>query len=264
MRKKAAAAARHHLPLAALPAGQARARRRRRRVSCAMSVARSHPPTAPHATPVRVTFLGALGRKTSALPRCTSHVSRRPDSRRLRSSIPADRTALALHMVPRRDAPSERRPDAGGADDRRRDHRHPRHGRGLHVHASSSARRGRARCPRVRRAQAPKQEQFHLEHDEYLPTGADDTDFFPTADPGREPQLTIVDSAVPPDPAGPSIPGRRGRPSRSTPARRRSTAATSRSPAPPATPPTSAPSPAPHRSASAAPRCRCPAATGST
>ena len=54
-----------------------------------------------------------------------------------------------------------------------------------------------------------RQQAFYLENDEYLRTGADDTDFFPTASaPGKEPQTyDLALSAVPPAPQDTKFPG---------------------------------------------------------
>jgi len=54
-----------------------------------------------------------------------------------------------------------------------------------------------------------RQQAFYLENDEYLMTGADDTDYFPSATaPGKEPQTYDLSlSAVPPAPQDAKFPG---------------------------------------------------------
>jgi prepilin-type N-terminal cleavage/methylation domain-containing protein len=53
-----------------------------------------------------------------------------------------------------------------------------------------------------------RQEQFHLEHNEYLSTAGSDTDFFPTDDPGKDAvALDLNDSAAPPAPQDADYPG---------------------------------------------------------
>jgi prepilin-type N-terminal cleavage/methylation domain-containing protein len=54
-----------------------------------------------------------------------------------------------------------------------------------------------------------RQQAFHLENDEYLSTGADDDDYFPTATaPGKEAQTyDLALSAVPPAPQDAKFPG---------------------------------------------------------
>jgi len=52
-----------------------------------------------------------------------------------------------------------------------------------------------------------RQEQFHLEHSQYLTTGDDDDSLFPTDDPGRDAiALDVTASPVPPDPQGTEFP----------------------------------------------------------
>jgi type II secretory pathway pseudopilin PulG len=53
-----------------------------------------------------------------------------------------------------------------------------------------------------------RQQQFHLEHEQYLSTGATDNDYFPTDDPpGKSAQLfDITASDVPPVPQGTDFP----------------------------------------------------------
>jgi prepilin-type N-terminal cleavage/methylation domain-containing protein len=54
-----------------------------------------------------------------------------------------------------------------------------------------------------------KQQAFHLENEEYLSTGADDDDYFPTASaPGDDPQAyDLTASSVPPSPQDVKYPG---------------------------------------------------------
>ena len=54
-----------------------------------------------------------------------------------------------------------------------------------------------------------REQQFHLEFEEYLSTGANDTDFFPSAPPpGSTPQsFTVSSSPVPPAPQDTKFPG---------------------------------------------------------
>ena len=54
-----------------------------------------------------------------------------------------------------------------------------------------------------------RQQAFYLENDEYLMTGADDTDYFPTATaPGKEPQTyDLATSSAPPAPQDVKFPG---------------------------------------------------------
>ena len=53
-----------------------------------------------------------------------------------------------------------------------------------------------------------REQQFHLEHEQYLSTGATDDDYFPTDDPpGKESQTyNIASSDVPPAPQGTEFP----------------------------------------------------------
>lgn len=52
-----------------------------------------------------------------------------------------------------------------------------------------------------------RQEQFALEHNEYLPTGSGDDELFPSFNPGRDPvNLVLADSPVPPEPYGTEYP----------------------------------------------------------
>jgi prepilin-type N-terminal cleavage/methylation domain-containing protein len=52
-----------------------------------------------------------------------------------------------------------------------------------------------------------REEQFHLENDEYLTTGASDDALYPTTDPGRD-TVTVNNAAtpIPPDPQGTKYP----------------------------------------------------------
>ena len=54
-----------------------------------------------------------------------------------------------------------------------------------------------------------RQQAFYLENDEYLMTGADDTDYFPTATaPGKEAQIyDLAASSAPPSPQDVKFPG---------------------------------------------------------